>query len=171
MTRTIMITLIYLLLALALEVAVLPQFLMLAPPRLAALLDLRFLALSGILIGLLRGEIHGMAVALMAACLYGFSQPPGVLGASIVSFVTVGFLAGLLARSMRPHRPVPSWIALTLLLILERLIWCLTRHFFWPDTPFDVPWLAVYLTAFIGVLIYKILLPARMKVVKNFTFE
>lgn len=161
MTRTIFLTTLYLILALELEVAILPQFQMLAPPTVGALLDLKFLALGGILIGLLRGEIQGMIVALVAACLFGFSQPPGglVLGPCIVSYVSIAFLAGLEARTNRPQRPLPVVLSISALLVIERVLWCLTRKFFKADTPFDIPWLAILLAALIGFFVYKLLLP------------
>jgi hypothetical protein len=150
---------IYLIIALALEVAVLPQFSMLAPRRFNNIFDLRLLALAGILIGLSRGEIRGMLTASAAACLFGFSQPPGVLGASLVSFSLVAFLAGLLARRLRLQSPLTRWFVISLLLVLERLIWCITRQIYWPETMIDVPRLAIILTAVIGALLYRPLAP------------
>ena len=52
MKRVFFVTLLYLLAAFALEVAVLPQFFVFAPPWLGGLFEVSLMALGGILLGL-----------------------------------------------------------------------------------------------------------------------
>src|SRR5690349_1787269 len=116
MTRTIITTAILLAMALALEIAILPCF-QLPRPWMDQWFDGRtLLPLVGILIGLLRGEVQGMVVAVVAACLFGFSQQPGQLGAALDSFVLTAFLAGLAARLIQLYGPATRWIIITALL-------------------------------------------------------
>lgn len=160
MLRTFFIIALYLLAALALEIEVLPQFLGLVPGWLGLLFDPPLMASAGILIGFLRGEVQGMIVALIAACLLGFSQLPGQLGPSITSFTAVAFLAGFLARRLRMHGFLSRCFFLGLLLFLERLIWSLIRGFYQYDLSFSVPWLATLLMAVLGAWIYRLMEPS-----------
>lgn len=150
MNRVMMLAGGYLLMALMLEMAVFSQCLLVAPPYLRFLFDIRLLALGGILAGLLRGEVEGMLFALAAALLFSFSQQPGTLGPSIVSFVTVAGMAGLLGRSIVISGFAVRALVIFLMLFIERLLWNLVRLFFWTESPFTVPWLSLVLTALIG---------------------
>jgi len=155
--------LIYLLAAEALENALQQQFFMLAPPGMASLFNLRLMALAGILIGLLRGEMAGMTVALIAACVQGFSQQqPGVLGASIASFTAAAFLAGLLARQLRMSRYPTRFFTISLLLVAERLIWHGIRIGFEFDKNVNIAWLALIFTALIGAGLYRLMSSIRV---------
>lgn len=154
--KQLFIVIVYLLLAEALEFAVLVQ---LRPLEgwMAAILDLRLLALSGILWGLWRGEIWGLGVGMIAALLFGFSQSAGQLGASIVSFTLVGFVAGMLARNLRARSSVSFLFWIFTLLVIERLVWCGVRWGLGISRVFEIQWSGLILTALIGTLLFGLL--------------
>lgn len=163
MTRTISISLIYLAIALVLDVTILGQFKLIPPEWLGKVLDGRgLLPLAGILIGLLRGEIQGMILALFAACLYGFTQPLGNLGASIEGFTLAAFLAGFLARWVQLYGFPTRWFLITVLLVVSQLSWWIVRRLFWPDTSplleymrLHASWPALILTGLLGSFLYQ----------------
>jgi hypothetical protein len=158
--------LIYLLAAEALENALQQQFFMLAPPGMTSLFNLRLMALAGILFGLLRGEVAGMSVALIAAGVQGFSQQqPGVLGASIASFTAAAFLAGLLARHARLSSYTTRFFYISLLFVVERLIWHGIRIAFQFDKSVDIAWLALIFTALIGAGLYRLMSSIRVNLI------
>lgn len=167
MMRTTLYALGLLALAVALQIAILPQFTLLPPKWLGQLLDGRsLLPLVGILFGLLRGEIQGMILALAAACLFGFSQPPGQLGLSIDSFVLVAFLAGLISRLILIQGAVTRCFFIIMLLLLERVEWWIMRQSFlrgtgsmYDTSAMHISWPALLLTALLGSYLYKWLAP------------
>lgn len=165
MTRTLVTITILLAAALALEVAILPQFLILRTWADRWFDGRSLLPLVGLLIGLLRGEIQGMLVAGLAACLFGFSQPPGQLGASIFSFTLIAFLGGVTARSIQLYGIPTRWVIIAALLIVERLAWWMVRRFFWESSTLldlfhkDISWPALGLGALLGCYLYKWLSP------------
>lgn len=168
MIRITLFIIFFLCFALALQIAIEPQFLMLAPPRLSPFFMLIPLSLAGILVGFLRGELLGIGVATIAAMLFGFSRDPGGLGAAIVSFVTVAYLAGMLARRLRLQGYISCCFFCTVLLLTERLIWYLVRCFFFQtqrliDIPKDISLWAILLTAVLGTFVFR-LVASRIKV-------
>lgn len=167
--RTILTSIIYLAVALALEVSILPHFQIPNHDWLSQLMDGHsLLPLAGILIGLLRGEIQGMLVALVAACLFGFSLMTGQLGASIDSFTLVAFLAGMTARLTRFQGLPTRWFIISLLLLLERLVsWLIFQSFLdksrqWEASSMHIAWPALLLTALLGCFLYHWMAP-KMK--------
>ena len=156
--KQLAVAIVYLLLAEALEFAILVQI----HPMdgwLAALLDLRMLAMAGILWGFWRGELQGMGMALGAALLFGLSQSAGQLGASVVSFTLVAFLAGMLARGLRPRSAFTVGFFLFALLALERIAWCGVRWGLGVSKVFEIQWSGLLLTALGGALLYALLSP------------
>lgn len=163
MIRTFFYAVGLLVLAVILQFAILSNFTLLPPKWLGQVLDARgLLPLVGILFGLLRGETQGMTLALAAACLFGFSEPPGQLGASIDSFVLAAFLAGLLSRLLLIQGIFSCWFFITILLFLERLVSWLIRQGFRGATStasMHLSWPALLLTGLLGALLYKWLAP------------
>ena len=149
----------YLLCAIALEIAILPQLQIVTPWVLAPLLDIQLLAMAGVLAGLLRGEMAGLGLALVAAFCFGVSERLGLLGPSIVSFALVGWMAGWLARHLRLQGSISRFITISLLLMGERFVWSLTHWLVWRDGAMNLPWsslLASLLTAVLGAVILKV---------------
>ena len=167
MIRALLILLSYLVLAVIIEVIILPGLEMLVPGELRSLFGLRLLVMAGILVGFLRGESMGMSVGFVAALLLCFSQPPQArLGAAIVSFTTVAYLAGLAARHFRLQGKVGRWLLFTVLLIIEQLLWSLVRRLFLSSTPIGLAWtnfISCGLTALVGVWLLAILTPRLKK--------
>jgi hypothetical protein len=162
MIRVYMVALGYALLAFFVERGILPQVTALLPESLAPLFDFRLLAMSGVLLGLLSGEIVGLLVAVFAALLLGFSQTPGYLGASLVSFSVAAWLGGMLTRHFRFQTFAFSAFWLFMLLFLERLAWMFVRWFFFRNTPITLGWgnlVALALTALLGGLLVKLIAP------------
>ena len=152
----------YLFAALLLEIAILPELEPLAAEPLQFVFALRLLAMTGVLVGLLRGETAGMMAAFAAALLVGLALGPGWLGASILSFTTVGYLAGLLARHFRLSGVFFLWFAIVFLLVVERLLFAGVKWMIWRGGDLDIEWLALALSALIGALLYRWLAP-RLK--------
>jgi hypothetical protein len=158
MIRFVIIMGAYLFLALQIEAGVLPQVESLLPSgRLELLIGLRLLALGAVIAGMMRGEIPGMLIGLAAALIAGFSMQAGWLGAGIVSFTAIGYLAGLLARHFRLNGLFFRWFAIFFLLVVERMLFFAVRWFFWRDNLFSMPWLGMILTGLIGTLVYAML--------------
>src|SRR5688572_2695493 len=101
MIRVWVIALVYLCFAFVVERGMLPQAMTVMPRESGGYADLPLLALAGLLIGVMSGELAGLGVAIVAAMLAGFSQSPGYLGASLVSFAVPAFIAGKLSRHFR----------------------------------------------------------------------
>jgi hypothetical protein len=165
MTRTTITTAILLALALALAIPILPQFIYINGWILQWIDGRSLLPLVGIVIGLLRGESQGMAAALAAACLCGFSHPPGQLGASIDGFVLSAFLAGWATRRIQLYGTITRWFLITVLLLVAHLTWWGVR-LFWRETPpllefidKNIAWPALILTALLGSYLYHRLSP------------
>ncbi len=160
MIRFVVVMALYLFLALQIEAGILPQIetLRVLSGHYEFVVGLRLLALGAILAGVLRGEVPGMLVGLIAALLAGFSFPAaGLIGASIVSFVAAGYLAGLLARHFRLSGMFFRWFAIFFLLVVERMVFFGVRWFFWHDDLIMLPWLGMILTGLIGTLVYAVL--------------
>ncbi len=157
----------YLVAAVLIEVILSPIFEKLVVEKLRFLFQWRLLAMTGIVVGMLRGEIAGMCVALIAVLFLCFSQPPReALGAAIVSFSTVAFVAGWAARHLQLRGFASRWMQLTLLLIVEQQLWSLVRRIFWSTTSIGLSWSGLMsgaLTGFIGACLLIPLVP-RFKV-------
>ncbi|MCE5229647.1 hypothetical protein LLG95_08635 [bacterium] len=158
MIRFIIIMGLFLFLGLQIEAGVLPQVeSLLHNDRLELLLSLRLLALGAVIAGMMRGEIPGMLTGLIAALLAGFSMQYGWLGAGIVSFTAIGYLAGLLARHFRLNGLFFRWFAIFFLLVVERMIFFGVRWFFWRDNLLSMPWPGMVLTGLVGTILYVVL--------------
>ena len=156
--RALLFAVVYLLTALALEKAFLPQLRIVAPALSAPLFELQLLAMAGVLAGLLRGELAGLGIALVAAFCFGVMEIPGTLGPSIVSFALTGWVAGWLARHFRLQGSITRWMTIAFLLLAERFIWTLVHWLVWRDTLFGLPWsmlLAAVMTALLGAILLK----------------
>ncbi len=158
MIRMLLLAIAYLIPALLLEVAILPQAQLLLPDDSQTLLQPRLLALGAILIGLLRGELPGMLMGLAGALLAGFALRPDRLGATVIGFVLVGYLAGQLAR----HFILTGWLfrafVIFFLLLVERLAFNATMWFFWRNVELSLPWSTLIWTALAGTMLYRLLL-------------
>jgi hypothetical protein len=154
---------VYLLAALLLEVAILPELEPLVGASYRFFFMLRLLAMTGILVGLLRGETSGMLAGLTAAILMSMALGPGWLGASLVSFTTVGYLAGLLARHFRLTGFFFRWFSIGFLLVVERLVFAGVKWTVGHGGDLAFSWLALALTALIGAALYRWLAP-RLKI-------
>lgn len=157
--RLLLVTVLFLVAAGLLDLAVIPQLEGLLPSGLDFILAIRLLALAGIVVGMLRGELVGMLVGLVAALLFGCAQTPGQLGAAIVGFTLAGFGGGFLARFFRLQSGFSRAFALVLVLTVERLAWAGVRVALWPNAPIDYSPTAILVTAVIGALILKGLAP------------
>lgn len=162
MIRTLIFTFLYLLVAELLEFAVIPQFKAISAEQIDIILQLRLLAMAGILVGFLRGEMSGLWTALFAAGLFGFSQLPGYLGASIISFGLMAYLAGVLAHHLRFQSFLSRLFWIFLLLVGESFLQSLVRRVFWHYTSLDFTFytlIALGLTALIGALLLGLTSP------------
>jgi hypothetical protein len=163
--RSTAVAIVYLLFAFTVERGVLPQIIALMPQKWAALFDFRLMAMAGVLLGLIRGELAGLAVAVCAAFLWGLSQTPGYLGAALVSFAIAAAAGGLLSRHFRFQSAGFATFWLCLLLFAERLIWMAVRWFFFRNAPAAIGWVnlaALLLTAVFGGMLVSLVAP-RMK--------
>lgn len=156
MIRFIVFIVIYLFVALEIEAGVLPQIESLLSGRYELMIGLRMLALGAVLAGMLRGEVAGMLAGLAGALLAGCSMQAGWLGAGIVSFALIGYLAGLMARHFRLNGFMFRWFTIFFLLVVERLVFIMARWFFWRDSGLVIPWLTLILTGLIGSVIYRL---------------
>jgi hypothetical protein len=145
----------YLAAAAIVEMAILPPAQASMPGWLGLLFLWRPLVIGVLVAGLLRGEISGLGTAIVAAMLFGFLTDPSYLGAAVVSFSIVGFLAGLAARQFRFSGWAAPWGGMVLLLLAETLIWSLTRKLFWSDAPLTVGWPAILESACLGVVLFR----------------
>src|SRR5262249_18524312 len=93
------------------------------------------LALSGMLVGLLAGEMWGLFTAVCAALLLGLSQAPGYLGISLFSFSLAAWAAGALGHRFRFRSVLLTSAILLLLVTGERIIWGLLRWALFRDPP------------------------------------
>ncbi|HOE95921.1 MAG TPA: hypothetical protein PLS90_07355 [Candidatus Sumerlaeota bacterium] len=159
MTRLLLLTLLYLFIALPIEVIVLPTLQGFSPHGWHFLYHWPLLALPALLLGFLRGEIAGMLMGVVAALLVCFSQPPNnSLGAMIVGLSLTGYLAGQAARRGRFTSFASRWLLLLGLLMLNQFVSGLVRRLFWVYAPLAMPWehpFGLILTSLLGVLILK----------------
>ena len=133
------------------------------PASLTFLFDVRLLALAGLVFGLLRGEMFGVAVALAAALCFGFALRPSFLGVSIATYTLTAFVAGAMARVLRRPGFVRRTLLFFVLLIVEQLLWNWIHHAFWPQSPMLMPWLSLLWTllwtAALGSILFAMLAP------------
>lgn len=152
----------FLWLAQIVELAILPNLQEQLPLWTQPFLHLHLLALAAILTGMLRGEIQGMTLAVVAAGLYALPQSPGHLGASLIGFGLAAFLGGTLARFFRFRGAGFRWLVIFLLLSLETLSIGVIRRMIWEELPWRLSWSLVgglVLTAVIGSALYASLAP------------
>jgi len=174
MIRLLIFLIPYLAIALALERAVLDQVGALASGGWDELLNLPLLAMTGLLAGMLFGELPALLAAVLAALLFGFGQVPGSLGAALISFGTTAWAAGWLTRRLRLTGALPVGFWLLVLLAAERVLWLLARLTFYPKTPFPLTLGslgALLITAAIGALLYRVLAPRLKRVLMFETDE
>jgi hypothetical protein len=163
MIRAWIIAIVYLCGAFVMERGVLSQAMAVMPHETGGYLDWRLLALGGMLIGLMTAsELAGLAMAAGAALLAGFSQSPGFLGASLVSYGVTAAMAGKLGRHFRFQSVGFSAFWFFFLLAAERLIWTAVRLFFFRSGPLGLGWrnfCALAITAFLGGIVVAIMMP------------
>ena len=112
----------YLIFAELVEAAITPQLKFVVPQQWEFVFDFYLLALAGILAGCLWGHWLGMGIAVLAAALNGFSQDPGLLGASIVGYTPAAYLAGSWGPKLRGASTSFQWFGLFILLCVA--VWC-----------------------------------------------
>jgi cell shape-determining protein MreD len=155
-----LVMLIYMLVAAALQMAVLPSASDALPPLAAAFMACPLLALAGVLAGMLRGEVAGMATSLVAALLYGFSTDAAYVGPSLLSYGVTAFLAGLMARYFRLNGLLTRLAAIGFLLALESVLWSLTRMLFWHEARVTIPLGGIVTATVLGAVLYAMLAPS-----------
>lgn len=144
--------LIYLILALGLEFGVLP--LLGEPSGWLIWGQSRLVALGVIMAGCLRGQSEALPFALIAALLAGSAAGAGHLGATLLSFVLVAYLAG----------GARSWFYFDLfwvrtlviagLVLGESWVCSAVRHLFWPAVSIQLQWPIHLIMALIASLLY-----------------
>lgn len=154
MNRLIAAAVIYLVIALGLEAAVLPAF---GESFGVDWSQARLVALGVILVGLIRGEFAALAFALPAAVLAAAAEGPGFVGSTLVGFTIAAFIAGMAPRVASLEMFVLRVVVFFGALALESWASSLTRAIFWSDAAVDIQWGIHFVVACLGAALYPTL--------------
>lgn len=120
--------------------------------------EMRLAAMGIILVGFLRRDWEVAFFATAVALPWAVMSGPERMGCTIISFVTVGWLATGMVRFFYLEQFSIRFAVLFGLILLESWIWSASRQLFWPELTVDIQWPTHLALALVGAVVY---LPLR----------
>lgn len=152
MRKAFLTGLIYCLVALSLEQAVLPFFGL--DWEHVHLAEMRLVAAGLIVGGFLRRDWEAAIFAFLIAIPCGAALGPGFVGCTLVSYTAVAWIASISVKWFYVEQFTIRFAVLFGLIIAESWAWSATRRWFWPETPLELQWPTHLVAAFILAILY-----------------